>query len=492
MNSVLIILDSLNQWAPYYQTESAITAIDYLKNDELSHTSYLVINLCSDLSYHSEGYYCSLLAQARRHRTIPGIDAINQLDQSSLCRLDNGLAKLCRRWLTPEGPSDSGLVAQFDIFFGRCQDERLSRVARFIFEHYPFPLLRALIDLSTTSCLASITALSLDGLNDSEQTFFAESLDQFSTKVWRQPRGRKQSRYDLAILHDPEESFPPSNKTALHTFLTEAKKMNINAELITEEDSARLMEFDALFIRQTTAVNHITYQLAKRAQQADVVVIDDPASIVRCTNKVFLKELLDREMIPAPKSKLLFRSRPCSWPDLTAYLGDTMVIKIPDGSFSVGVSRISNPDEYARVLDELFQRSSILLAQEFVASEFDWRIGVLAGECIFACKYFMAKGHWQIYHHKSAGHTRSGRVETIPVHQAPKQVIRLALRVSQAIGRGLYGVDIKSVDGKPMIIEVNDNPSIDHGIEDIVLGNELYRMILREFLTRLNKKHRSS
>ena len=169
-----------------------------------------------------------------------------------------------------------------------------------------------------------------------------------------------------------------------------------------------------------------------------------------------------------------------------------MVIKIPDGSFSVGMSRISNPDEYERILDELFQRSSILLAQEFVATEFDWRIGVLAGECIFVCKYFMAKGHWQIYHHKSAGHTRTGRVETIPVHQAPKQVIRLALRVSQAIGRGLYGVDIKTVDGKPMIIEVNDNPSIDHGLEDTVLGNELYRIILREFLTRLNKKHRSA
>jgi glutathione synthase/RimK-type ligase-like ATP-grasp enzyme len=489
MNSVLIVLDSLDQWAPYYQTESAITAIDYLQNDELSHTSYLVINLCSDLSYHSEGYYCSLLAQARRHRSIPGIDVINQLEKSSLCRLDNGLAKLCRKWLTPAGDDH---IVHLDIFLGRCQDERLARVAHFIFEHYPFPLLRASIDLSNPSCLTTITIPRLDTLSDQEQTFFAESLDQFSTKVWREPRGRKQFRYDLAILYDPDEAFPPSNKTALNTFLSEAKKMNINAELITEADSARLMEFDALFIRQTTAVNHITYQLARRAQQADLVVIDDPASIIRCTNKVFLKELLDREMIPAPKSRLLFRSCPCSWRELTACLGDTMVVKIPDGSFSVGVSRISSQDEYVNTLDELFGRSSILLAQEFVPTEFDWRIGVLAGECIFACKYFMAKGHWQIYQHKSAGHTRCGRVETIPVHQAPKQVIRLALRVSQAIGRGLYGVDIKSIDGRPMIIEVNDNPSIDHGIEDTVLGNELYRIVLREFLTRLNIKHRPS
>jgi glutathione synthase/RimK-type ligase-like ATP-grasp enzyme len=296
----------------------------------------------------------------------------------------------------------------------------------------------------------------------------------------------------MAILYDPEEQFPPSNRTALNLFLSEAKKMNINAELITEHESARLMEFDALFIRQTTAVNHVTYQLAQKAQQADMVVIDDPASIIRCTNKVYLKELLDREVIPAPKSKLLFKGKPRSYAEVTECLGNTMVIKIPDGSFSMGVSRISNESEYNQLLEKLFQRSSILLAQEFVPTEYDWRIGVLNGECIFACKYFMARGHWQIYQHKSTGNTRTGRVETMPIHQVPKQVVRLAARVSAAIGKGLYGVDIKCVDKNPMVIEVNDNPSIDHGIEDTILGNELYRIILREFITLLNKKRRSN
>ncbi len=54
------------------------------------------------------------------------------------------------------------------------------------------------------------------------------------------------------------------------------------------------------------------------------------------------------------------------------------------------------------------------------------------------------------------------------------------------MGKGLYGVDIKVVNDQPIIIEINDNPSIEHGVEDKILGNELYRIILREFVNRLN------
>lgn len=36
-----------------------------------------------------------------------------------------------------------------------------------------------------------------------------------------------------------------------------------------------------------------------------------------------------------------------------------------------------------------------------------------------------------------------------------------------------------------MVIEVNDNPSIDSGVEDQVLKDQLYREIMGEFLRRL-------
>ena len=37
---------------------------------------------------------------------------------------------------------------------------------------------------------------------------------------------------------------------------------------------------------------------------------------------------------------------------------------------------------------------------------------------------------------------------------------------------GLFGVDLKEVDGKACLIEVNECPNIDHGVEDQVLGDD--------------------
>jgi hypothetical protein len=37
-------------------------------------------------------------------------------------------------------------------------------------------------------------------------------------------------------------------------------------------------------------------------------------------------------------------------------------------------------------------------------------------------------------------------------------------------------------------MEVNDNPSIESGVEDVVLGQELYRAVMREFLRRLDAR----
>lgn len=439
------------------------------------------------MNYQSEGYYCSLLAQARKHKVIPSIETLNQLDGITLLKINNSLQRHCNcRHNLDKEAANGGY--QLDLFFGKCQDSTLQRFARAVFEQYPAPLLRITISKTHPFQVTGIQQLTLDELDDQQQDLFAESLDSFNTKVWRRPRNRKSARYDLAIFHNPDEQLPPSNKKALKLFLCEARKMDINAELITESDSGRLMEFDALFLRATTAMDDITYKLALAAEQADMVVIDDPSSIIRCTNKVYLKEFLDNTSIPAPRSKLIFSRKPQAYDELAEELGSTMVLKIPDGSFSIGIVKVSNASAYREKIDILFQHSSVLLAQEFIPTDFDWRIGVLNGEGIFSCKYYMARGHWQIYRHTKNGNTRSGKFETVPIHLTPRRIVKMAERVANSIGKGFYGVDLKEGEEGLVVIEINDNPSIDHGVEDKILGAELYRIILREFVSRLDAK----
>jgi glutathione synthase/RimK-type ligase-like ATP-grasp enzyme len=463
-----------------------ITASDYLRQESYEDPK-LVINLCSEITYNSEGYYCSLLATARGHRVIPSAEVLNKLESGAGIRMDSSLHKLCHSWIEKNNiVSDTW---NLDVYFGNCAEPGLERIARYIFDNYPYPILRVTLNNKARNQIDSIKSLKLSELTDDQQTQFADALDRFNRKVWRNPRSKKTPRYDLAIFHNPDEPFPPSNRKALAKFVDLAKKMNINAELITEDDLLRLMEFDALFIRQTTALNHITYQVAQKAKQADMVVIDDPLSIIRCTNKVYLNELLAREGIPAPKSKLIFRAKPFVYEEVASCLGAPFILKIPDGSFSNGVKKVKNQLEYEQTLNDFFGRSAIVLAQEYLPTDFDWRIGVLNGEPLYACKYFMAKGHWQIYYHQSSGKSRSGMAEAVPMYKVPKVILKNAIKATSLIGKGLYGVDLKMIGDKGVIIVINDNPSLDYGIEDAILGDELYYRIINEFVRKLENKH---
>jgi glutathione synthase/RimK-type ligase-like ATP-grasp enzyme len=100
----------------------------------------------------------------------------------------------------------------------------------------------------------------------------------------------------------------------------------------------------------------------------------------------------------------------------------------------------------------------------------------------------MARGHWQIQ--KAHGETRRsyGKVETLPLCDAPPGAVDLAVRAANLIGRGLYGVDIKEAQGRFVVMEVNDNPSIEAGYEDAVLQDELYVAVMRTFFDRLERR----
>lgn len=487
MKKVTILLDSLSQWKPYYKTDSILTAAEYLQNRFSDLSSVLVINLCNDITYNSDGYYCSLLAQARGHKVIPSAGVLNKLESGAGIRMDSHMHKICNQWIEKNNITSD--TWNLDIFFGTCAEKPLEKIARFIFEQYPYPILRVILNNKRRNQIESVNQLKLSELDENQQTSFAEALDKFSTKVWRTPRSRKMPRYDIAIFYNPDEPFPPSNRKALAKFVDLAKRMNIHAELITEADISRLMEFDALFMRQTTSLNHITYHVCQKAKLADLVVIDDPMSIIRCTNKVYISELLQKEGIPAPKSLLLFKNKLSGYEEIVRNIGSPFILKIPDGSFSHGIAKISDKKQFTEQIDGFFSKSSITIAQEFLPTEFDWRIGILNGEALYACKYYMVNGHWQIYYHQNSGKSKSGTTETIPIYQVPKVIIKNAIRAASLIGRGLYGVDLKMVNGEAVVIEINDNPSIDYGIEDAILGDELYYRILNEFVKALEQKH---
>ena len=116
MNNVLILLDNLDDWKPYYETSSVLTVSDYLKNKPVEKDRKLVINLSNDYSYNSEGYYCSLLAQTRGQKVIPDVDIINKMEVGTGVRMDRSLQALCYQWIQKNDIKDD--IWYLNIYFG--------------------------------------------------------------------------------------------------------------------------------------------------------------------------------------------------------------------------------------------------------------------------------------------------------------------------------------------------------------------------------------
>ena len=254
-------------------------------------------------------------------------------------------------------------------------------------------------------------------------------------------------------------------------------------QLLTKRQLAELAEFDGLFIRATTSIDNYTYRFARRALQEGMPVIDDPVSMIRCTNKVYLHEMMEARGVPTPPTVMLAEDEDLARAEKT--LGWPMVVKIPDGSFSRGVHKVDDFAALKALTDKLFEDTDLLLAQQFMPTEFDWRVGVLDGEPLFVCQYQMARGHWQIIKHGPDGAAREGGFRTMAIAEAPPSVIEAALRAARAIGAGLYGVDLKEAGEAVVVIEVNDNPNLEHGVEDQVGKDEVWSRILQWFIKRL-------
>ena len=485
----LIVVDHPKKWTLKISDVDVISARSYLSDSTYSTMRKVkLFNLCKSYRYQSIGYYVSLLASARGHKPVPNILAIQDHKSQAIIRIASSeLDSLIQKSLKPIQADTFTL----SIYFGKNLAKRHNKLSQKLFAQFQAPLLRAEFNKKDSVwILRSLQPIASNDVPDDHKAFVSKMADEFFNKRTVN-RTKKETRYDLAILVNPEEELPPSDEKALRKFIKAAESLDFYTERITKEDYARINEFDALFIRETTSVNHHTYRMARLASAEGLVVIDDPESILTCTNKVYLAELLNKNRVPIPDTVIVSRENVKEPPKT---LGFPLILKQPDSSFSQGVIKVDSMKEYDIETEHLFEKSDLLIAQKFIPTPFDWRIGVLNCTPLYACRYHMARKHWQIYERTGDGKTHEGNADTLPIEDVPAHILKVAQKAARLIGDGLYGVDLKEIDGDVFVIEVNDNPNIDSGIEDEYLKDGLYVAIMKELLRRieLKKERRTS
>ena len=477
----LLVVPNPKKWHLHIPGVEIVSARKYVTEKIFSQLRGIrVFNLMHGYRYQSLGYYVSLLAEARGHKPMPSITTFRDLQTPAMVRMTStALQELIDEALKPI-KSDRFTLS---IYFGRNMAKRYDRLCREIFNRFHAHFLKVeFVYAKGHWSIKNIIMVSLNEVPESHLEFINESASQYFSGAVRRSRKTLPQPYSMAILYRPDDEDTPSNEAALKKFIRAGSKVGLDVELITRDDFGRLREFDALFIRETTSVNNHTFRFARYAEAEGLVVVDDPQSIIRCANKVYQAEMLEHEHIRMPQTVIVHRDNV----DLVVHqLGLPCILKRPDSSFSLGVEKVDTTEALEQKAFEMLDKSELIIAQEFLPTDYDWRVGIWDGQPLYVCRYYMAKNHWQIIRRDGTGKKHEGWSDTLAVEQAPPEVVKIALKAANSIGAGLYGVDVKQVKNRFYIIEVNDNPNIDAGVEDEVLKDELYLKIMQGFRRRI-------
>lgn len=478
----IIVVNNPKKWNLEIEGVEVIDAKSYLTDSLYAQDHKIhIFNLCR-YEYQRKGYYVSLLAEARGQKVIPDVATIQDLKSQAIIRvisddIDNLIQKELKKL-----KSDSFTLS---IYFGKNIAKQYDYLAKRLYSLFQSPMMRVNFVRKKKWIVQNVNPITFSDIPAHHLPYVSEFAQHYFSRKHVSHTRKINSQYDLAILVNPDEKSPPSDQKSLQLFTDAAEDKGFSVEHISRDDFARIAEFDALFIRETTAVNHHTYRFARRADAEGLVVIDDPNSILKCTNKVYLTELLMKAKLPVPQTLIVHKNNRALIADTVGY---PIILKQPDGAFSTGVIKVEGKERLEAELENFFSHSDLIIAQRYTPTDFDWRIGVIDHQPIFACKYYMAKNHWQIYNWSANKRERTGDEYAVPLYEVPTKVMEVALAAANLVGDGFYGVDLKEVGNEVLIIEINDNPSIEHGIEDSVSHDKLYKIIAESFLTRVLKR----
>lgn len=286
--------------------------------------------------------------------------------------------------------------------------------------------------------------------------------------------------FQLLVLLKANDKFPPSDRASLSRLVKIGRGAGVSVRIRSNADYEDVEQADGIFLRCS---NSYLYSIA--AETLGIPVIDDLHSVLRCNNKAFIAELLRTGKLPHPKTVLLATGSPIRSAKIAEEaLGIPLVIKHPSRSHGQGVFKANSRDSLERRLKQLSCDTPLALAQEFLPSPFDWRIGVLDNVPLFACRYYMVPGYWKIIRYSSRSRSGEGKVEQIDLKHVPNEIIRLAVRATKLIGRGLYGVDLKETTRGVIIVEINDNPDLNNGYELATAETEVWQRVINWFLSR--------
>ena len=425
-----------------------------------------VVNLCRRLRYLSAGYYC--LAAGRGARPQADAERCGHPRPVRKTLFAFALPELDRMPAGHPAPScRAARRADFDLHAcsagqRRC---RFRDLARRGLRHLPIPAAAVCASVTAAAVdLASVTPVGLHRLPVRWPRSSSGSLrDSSATAPWRASRSSPGRATAIAVLHNPQETLPPSEPAALESVSSRPARRWADVEL---DHCARLPPSGR--VRRPVhprdhgpRPSHLSLRPQGRARRHAGDRRPDARSCAAPTRSIW----------PScwRRTTCRRRGRWCSTAEIveariaiSSQLGYPVVLKIPDGSFSRGVVQVENRAQVARhARANCSQHSRLILAQEYM---YTTSTGVSACSTASRCSSASTscrRSHWQIVKHKGDGPYAAGALQDLRDRRRAARRGDPGAKAASLIGDGLYGVDLKQTDDGVYVIEINDNPNID-------------------------------
>jgi glutathione synthase/RimK-type ligase-like ATP-grasp enzyme len=265
--------------------------------------------------------------------------------------------------------------------------------------------------------------------------------------------------------------------TALSNFRLAAFDLGHQLDFLFKNELKYLSNYDGIFIRALTDPLNTTYVVARLAELRGMRVLDHSESILICCDKVNMYARLMAAGVPIPETRFLNDNEvtPENAGELFEGLGTPLVLKAPNSSFSAYVDKANTPEQFVKIGKKFLRRADRIVVQQYMPSEFDWRVITLDGRVLAVVRYVFAQDKWKVMERGQGGEWAD--IVAVAREEANPKLTRVALSAADAIGNSLYGIDIKEIDGEFYVIEVNDNPTIEADGEDQA-NPDIYREII--------------
>jgi RimK family alpha-L-glutamate ligase len=217
----------------------------------------------------------------------------------------------------------------------------------------------------------------------------------------------------------------------------------------------RLVNLPQVVIPRTgSGTGYFGFAILRHLERLGVPLVNSTDSIAATKDKLYAHQILAEQQIPTPKTMLV--KHPVNSSLVDREIGWPAVVKIITGSYGKGVYQVTSRARFQDFVEFAhgINTDEAIIVQEYIdtAPGTDLRVFVVGNRVLGAMRRSSRDGSFK------ANITRGGRGERYPVNHSIEQ---LALRVCEALGLEVAGVDLLFGRDGFLVCEANSAPGFE-------------------------------